>query len=159
MGRCDAAPTLLTQRMAITLQEAKDWLRVDDNADDTLITGLISAAESWVQTYTNHVLNPFTMTVGDGCHEVYDFPLNVTAHSGSYEVEKRSLKSIFSVSKGSTVTISVGYATPALIPKDLITAAKKLITYMYENRDTYSAELPTDVQVLINQYRRNIAWS
>jgi len=40
----------------ITLQEAKDFLRVDTNDDDDLITALISAAREMCESYTRRIL-------------------------------------------------------------------------------------------------------
>lgn len=143
--------------MAVTLQQAKSYLRVDFNTDDALIETLISTAEEWVSKYTNHILNPRTDTLDVGCHEIYDYPLSYTA-GDNFKVEKRSLKSIFEVKSGS-VSLTVGYTSYADIPKTLITAVLKLVTYLYENRDIYTSDLPFDVQMLINQYRRSIAFA
>ncbi len=142
---------------SITLQQAKDWLRVDFDDDDDLIESLIESAEQWVETYTCHVLSPRDIVLnGTGCAQsVYQYPINTSTVVGN----TYSLFTDFTIPTGQTATINVGYANTALIPKPLITAVKKLVNYMYENRDTYTAELPTDVQVLINQYRRSVAWS
>lgn len=40
----------------VTLQEAKDWLKVDSSADDDLITALITAARIHAEKYTGRVL-------------------------------------------------------------------------------------------------------
>lgn len=144
---------------SITLQQAKDWLRIDFDEDDDLIESLIESAEQWVETYTCHVLSPRDIVLhGTGCAQsVYEYPINSV--SDGVVGKSYSLFTDFTIPSGQTATINVGYANTALIPKPLITAVKKLVNYMYENRDTYTAELPTDVQVLINQYRRSVAWS
>lgn len=38
--------------MIVTLEEAKEWLRVDFEEDDSLIEGLVSAAEMYLQNAT-----------------------------------------------------------------------------------------------------------
>ncbi len=142
---------------SITLQQAKDWLRVDFDDDDDLIESLIESAEQWVENYTCHVLSPRDIVLnGTGCAQsVYEYPINTSTVVGN----TYSLFTDFTIPNGQTAVVNVGYTSSALIPKPLITAVKKLVAYSYENRDTYTAELPTDVQVLINQYRRSVAWS
>ncbi|MEI2271824.1 head-tail connector protein [Sphingobacterium sp. ML3W] len=144
--------------MAITLQQAKNWLRIDFDDDNDLIQSLISTSEEWVQKYTCHILNPSIQVLeGTGCDvEIYEYPFNVTGSVGNYKVDNRSLKSVFHIPVGSSVTLSIGYQSLNNIPAPLITACLKLITYMYENRDSYSIGIPIDVQGLINQYRRGL---
>lgn len=149
---------------AITLTEAKAYLRGFDSsytAEDTLIQSLIDSAEAWVEKYTDHVLSQRTEILEQGCHEVYSYPLIVDkdASTGSYSVDKRSLKSIISVSRGANVSVKIGYATPSAIPGAIKTAVLKMVVYLYENRDVYTSELPFDLQILINQYRRSIAFA
>lgn len=144
--------------MAITLQQAKDWLVVDVDDNDELIQSLINTSEQWVQKYTCHILNPSTQVIeGTGCNvEVYECPFSIVSSIGNYKVENRSLKSVFHIPEGSSVTLSIGYQSINDIPAPLITACLKLVTYMYENRDSYSIGIPIDVQGLINQYRRGL---
>jgi len=55
-----------------------------------------------------------------------------------------------------TITVNVGYDDVNKIPSPLIDAAYKIMTYLHENRDMYPVGLPTDVQFLLNKYRRTI---
>uniref|UniRef100_A0A7C2W724 Phage gp6-like head-tail connector protein n=2 Tax=Thermorudis TaxID=1649508 RepID=A0A7C2W724_9BACT len=48
-------------RLTVTLEEAKAWLRIDDDADDTLIVSLIEAAKEAADAYLD---NPFTDASG-----------------------------------------------------------------------------------------------
>lgn len=139
---------------AVTLQQAKDYLRIDFDEDDTLIQGLIDAAEDWVSKYTNHVLSPTTKVYESGCYEVFDYPFVLT---GGSCVNTHATSTSFTVPSGETATAQVGYATANDIPPVLLLAVKKLVVYMYENRDVYQSGMPNDVQLLINRYRRFIA--
>lgn len=143
----------------VTLQQAKEWLRVDFDDDDDLIQGLIDAAEGWVETYTCHVLSPKDVVLkgrngvcSDYC---YLYPINNIPEEVVYETY--SLFTQIYLRKGESTTINVGYTNVADIPKQLLTAVKKLVTYWYEQRDVYTVELPNDVQILVNQLRRAIA--
>lgn len=40
----------------LTVSEVKDYIRVDDNIDDTVITNMIKSARIWVENYTNRSL-------------------------------------------------------------------------------------------------------
>jgi len=40
----------------LTVSEVKDYIRVDDNIDDTVITNMIKSARLWVENYTNRSL-------------------------------------------------------------------------------------------------------
>lgn len=144
---------------AVTLQQAKEWLRVDFNDDDDLILGLIDAAEGWVETYTCHVLSPKDVVLkggSRGCiNDVYLFPINSVPEGVTYSVY--ALCTSFNLRRDEDVTINVGYTNVADIPKQLLTVVKKLVVYYYEQRDVYTVELPNDVQILVNQLRRAIA--
>lgn len=134
-------------------------MNVDETftADDTLIQGCIDAAEQWVSKYTNHVFGA-TDRVISKYTEIYDYPVAVKSATGDYNLESCSLKTVVCPNSGVNVTVTVGYADLGNVPAPLVAAAKKLITYLYENRDIYPTELPFDVQVLVNQYRRNYAF-
>lgn len=75
-----------------------------------------------------------------------------------YSTINNRLKTLLYALPNSVITLQTGFATGdiAKIPPPLIEAAYKLITYLYENRDSYQASQPTDIQTLINQYRRSI---
>lgn len=51
----------VTDRLTVTLTEAKAYLRVDHDEDDALITGLIEAAKSSADAFLN---NPFQASDG-----------------------------------------------------------------------------------------------
>jgi hypothetical protein len=52
------------------------------------------------------------------------------------------------------LTIDVGYTDPTLIPVDLITALKQIISYNYENRDMTKVDLPSNINMMLNNYKR-----
>lgn len=73
-----------------------------------------------------------------------------------YTTTKNALKTLVYTAPNSVITLQTGFAPADIskIPPPLIEAAYKWLTYLYENRDSYKADLPTDIQILINQYRR-----
>lgn len=147
--------------MAVSLATAKAWLRVEGNTEDAVIQLSLDAAISWVEQYTDHILVKRDIVLSDGCHKVYAFPRVIKSSVGKYKVDGSlsSLSSTFYVPTDSSVTLTIGYNSDLEVPATLKTAVLKLTTYLYENRDAYPAEMPIDIQILINQFRRNIGWT
>lgn len=147
----------------ITLEQAKEYLEIDFPDYDEMITRNIRAAVEWVENYTGYRLyqrnEEFYMDCGRQV-DIYAYPLSVTDvvndndDSVSYKITRRTMKIIVSAPSDSTVKATVGYESAADVPGPLLAACYKLITYLQENRDAYTMGLPTDVQGLINQYRR-----
>jgi len=54
------------------------------------------------------------------------------------------------------LTLNVGYTDTSLIPTDLITAIKQIINYTYENRDMSKVDLPSNITMLLANYRRYV---
>lgn len=52
------------------------------------------------------------------------------------------------------LTLDVGYTDTTLIPNDLMTAIKQIISYTYENRDMSKVDLPSNITMLLQKYRR-----
>lgn len=52
------------------------------------------------------------------------------------------------------LTLDVGYTDTTLIPNDLITAIKQIISFTYENRDMSKIDLPSNITMLLSKYRR-----
>lgn len=157
----------MTELDVISIAQAKSWLELDD-ADDTdlntEITGLIKAAVAWVEMYTSHRLwERDVVIVNSKCEQSvgwYPITIKTVKNTSNEDVEYKTYvmptKLRIRCPYNSTITVTVGYASAAEIPGPLIEAAKKIITYLYENRDIYGSQQPTDVQMLINQYRRAI---
>lgn len=139
----------------ITLEQAKEFLVVDFPDRDAEITRHIKSAISYVEQYTNIMTysrpRSYNLT---GCSlEIYDYPIAFS------DAELRTRENILSVTvsgkSGDVVSATVGYTDITLVPQELIEAAYKIITYLFENRDIYLADLPWDVQMLLNPLRRS----
>lgn len=50
--------------------------------------------------------------------------------------------------------LDVGYTDVTLIPTDLITAIKQIISYTYENRDMTKMEMPSNITMMLTNYKR-----
>lgn len=93
---------------------------------------------------------------------VYSYPVTITsvkdqnAADAYYTTAYNPLKLLIYAPINCVITMQTGYADPASAPAPLLEACYKLITYLYNNRDMYPTSLPTDLQMLLNQYRRAI---
>lgn len=74
----------------------------------------------------------------------------------NYSTVRNALKMLLFALPNSVITLETGFTDLTQIPPPIVEAAYKWITYLYENRDMYAAEPPTDIQMLLNQYRRAI---
>lgn len=78
----------------VTLQQAKDWLKVDTTADDDLITSLITAARQAAEDYTSTKL--FTQTVVEKWDEL-PYSDAVTNKFGGISLSTWPVQSITSI--------------------------------------------------------------
>lgn len=148
----------------ISVDQAKAWLGgVED--DDAVIERVIKSAIHWVEKYTSYRLYErqiilHTYVFGQGFPY---FPISIDSvknQSGvdiAYTTTNGTSDIYVHAPKDSTIIATVGYAEAdiAEIPPPLIEAAYKMITYIYDNRDMYQVVAPTDVQIMLNQYRRS----
>lgn len=148
----------------ISLQQAKDHLVIDFNDFDAQITGLISTAISLVEQYTDYRLYQRAETIyATSCKtNITIYPIVIVsvvdkddAQVMDYRTRNLPLSITLYVPNQSVITANVGYASIADIPHSLVSAAYKIITYLFENKDAYGATIPYDVQLLLNQFRRS----
>jgi hypothetical protein len=158
----------------ISLASAKVWLSVDDTYNDADITRLINTAVAWIEQYTCYRLYPRDEVVqvytsynncGGSTTYIPYFPINTKSINNfdgtpyttayPYVFTNTALSLVVQCPPYSSVLLNTGYTDPADIPQPLIDGALKLITYLYENRDSYGSVLPIDIQLLVNQYRRS----
>lgn len=180
----------MTPLNVVTLQQAKDYIRVDYGDDDELITGLINSAVGLVEQTTNYRLyqrNEVIFRSGFYYYNAYQFPINsasVVNHDSAdtfdyqvkyfYEPLRVNLAwwngyfywdswesfmtnytyTIHTRPVTFVLTLDVGYTDTAQIPTDLITAIKQIISFTYENRDMTKLDLPSNITLLLANYRR-----
>ncbi len=181
----------MTPLDVLTLQQAKDYIKIDFNDEDELITGLIYASVGLVEQATNYRLyqrNEIIIRTGR-CYDytAYQFPINNasvvnqdSADTYDYQVKwfyeplrinlawwngffywdswesfmTNYTYTIHTRPVTFVLTLDVGYTDTTLIPTDLITAIKQIISFTYENRDMTKLDLPSNIQMLLANYRR-----
>jgi len=139
----------------ISLQDAKDFLVVDYPDRDVEISRHIKSAIGFIETYTNVIMyerqTVYLMT--GNCREIYDSPIkfaNPTIKT------KQNILSVTVFGKQDDIIDSIiGYDNVEKVPSELIEAAYKMIQYLFENHDIYTAGLPWDIQMMCNPHRRS----
>lgn len=151
----------------ISLQSAKDNLSIDYSDYDSRIEALIKAAVNWVEIYTGWYLYQRDITIYSTSWQtiISNYPVVSFQVKNSSDVvldpqpiaKQGSLSFSICCAPQSKISLTVGFAPDEVdtIPGPFIEACQKLIVYMFENKDMYGITLPTDIQILINQYRRS----
>lgn len=139
----------------ISLEQAKEFLVVDFPDRDAEITRHIKSAISYIEKYTNVIMyERATEYVMTGCSlEIYDAPISFT--TTGLKTHQNVLSVTVAGKVNDVIQANIGFDDVADIPQDLIEAAYKMITYLFENKDIYSAGLPWDIQMLCNKWRRS----
>lgn len=160
----------------VTLEQAKDHLRVNFDDDDEYIEGLISVAEtSILNEIKGHVTGLGTVTtngttalVGDDDTEF----LNLTA-ADTIRVSGETVRTIATITDDSHLTVSSAFSTSesglsyytvpsplesGVLPKPLSQAMLLMIGQLYENREPVIAgvsvsKVPYTVEMLIAPYK------
>ena len=169
----------------ITLQEAKDHLRISNTAEDTLITGLISAAREWAENYTNRsfiekeVTVWITQTAGESEFDLTHGPIatmdavygvdkdgteTALTLNGDYYLYGGSQKTIEFVSSLANSNYKIQYTTQDDCPEGAKQAILKIVAEMWENRaistdggqNANKALEEYNARVMLNAYKQRI---
>jgi len=148
----------------ITLAQAKEYLRVDDDLteDDAAITIMINSALSYIEKKTRVFV--FARDIDyrfiNGCISVYDAPINseVLPIAADMEIEILTLYSNYQFESGNTVlTLNVGHVLPADVPDEVRTVALKIIDLLYYEKDTgksFPDDMDSITRLMLGQLKR-----
>jgi long-subunit acyl-CoA synthetase (AMP-forming) len=142
----------------LTLEVAKLWMKVDDTADDTLITSLITEAKNLIEEYINYTITPSTITVTATARTKLFLPYppivaitsvkDMDGEDVEYEYEDLYIEFdtvVYSVTAPENVyvqTVTIYTSGSTSIPTGLMLAWKEIVLYLYENRgDTNIGQL------------------
>jgi len=171
----DVTTTVAPSATIVTLQAAKDYLRVDYSEDDTLITNLIETARIRLEQYAAVAMSPRTLKAVAYVDEFIELPyapINTISKVeywdgvawvellvGNYNVLGDTYKKVYFTSPIMSeyrFTYTCGYATT---PESMKTALLKMVGDLYEYRESSvestkpSANLTTAYE-LMKPYKR-----
>jgi len=132
----------------ITLQDAKDYLRVDQGFtdDDAQITRMINGALSFVERWTNIYVfaRDITYLMVDGKVSVYDYPINsIIAPLPITDIVTERLTLYNNYTLGSDTVdliLNIGHVLPVDVPDDLREVALEIIDLMYHGSKNMAGE-------------------
>lgn len=154
----------------ISLEEAKNYLRVDGNDDDALIIALIETAEQAAENYTERIFLTRTFEfVFDSAGDSIEIPksplqevvkietidaggMKSEVNSSIYDVDTTGLRGRVQLKSGCAwpihrgfasfiITAKVGYGDAVEdIPAPIREAIKQIVAQMYENRGDAKAD-------------------
>lgn len=165
----------MTPIEVLPLQSAKDYLRVDYNDDDALITDCIYAAIDIFERKTQYRLYNRTelIEVGEGITELFQTPLRsysimdfytseaVTNFSATKYPVRTTIKfheSYCYTSSAPVMIISadVGFTSVDQLPQGAVMWLKRCVVWLYENRNINEISEALDND--LNVYRRFVMW-
>lgn len=132
-----------------TLEQLKEDLRVDFTDDDSILQRNLDAATAIIEKYTGLSMSDKTLTFTgkDKPFRLFDvYPIDsvdggtFTECSGGYLITPTE----------QVVTVEVGSVNYPNLDKAVLRIAADL----YENIEVSEVNLPVDIQILVNQYRR-----
>lgn len=155
----------------VTVSEAKAWLKVDWDSEDSLIEALISAAREKCEQYTNRAFISQGITESFGVNDDVVLSRGEVISLDSVTVGEEVLTSAdyttddsingFTIALNSlpddrvTVVYTAGYGESASdVPKAIIAAIYLMVSDLYDNRGDKVRQLPTASENLLNTVRR-----
>jgi len=156
----------------LTLTNAKLWMKVDDTADDTLITSLITEAKQLIEQYINFTLTPATITLTATARTQLCLPYgpvqsitsvkDMDGDDVEYTYEDLCIEfdtQVYSVTNPSNVyvqTVTIYEAGTTSIPSGLMLAWKEVVLYLYENRGDLNINSILSSNKNLQVYRNNV---
>jgi hypothetical protein len=136
----------------VSLQEVKDWLQIDFDDKDSLITSMITGARQSLEKYLNLHLVPKDVTLDvQSTGEIVILPYAYSP--GTIEINQLDSADQTNTltdgqdyySRGNTLRIGAGryvisYATTPAVPEALKEAIKMEVAERFQNRGEYSKE-------------------
>lgn len=144
----------------ISLEDAKEYLGVDDDSRDTEIYRMISAALRFVEQHTGHIVDARNKKYyyRDRQVDVYDFPINSVVspdpNTTTATVYANKTNYVDSDADSEFVELNVGYTDVLDIPPVLVEAAYMLLDHFFNQGQTGS--IPQAAWQLIQTDKRHL---
>jgi len=151
----------------VTVQEAKDYIRVDTSADDNLISAMISQSRLWCENYISKdiVSKNRTYYLRD-VNDRFELPFapissisevtvdgSVVADYEVYGIDD----SIIELPTLPSKEVKVTYVTSGISGSLIKNAMMQLVSTYYDNRSDFKEQkfemIPTDVRTMLTSYK------
>ena len=164
---------------AVSLAQARAFLRVDYGGEDDLLTALVAAAQARIEQVTNTLLTLRTIRIdyhpscGDDAycskivlnirpvHQVLSIVANGQDNTDRFRLTSEGWPVLVPIDvwrpgdAGMSVTLEAGYSTLADIPEDLTAAVRMLTAQLYRRRNGDEDDgLNREIERLIAPYQR-----
>ena len=153
----------------LTAQNVKDYVRVDTNADDNLITSMITQARIWCENYISRVIVAKNRTYYlDTTNGLFDLPFGPVASiseitlngtiTTDYEILGLDNETI-ELDGGSAERVKITYITLGINDSLVKQAMLQLISTYYDNRADFIteqdnvSEIPTSTRQILTSYK------
>lgn len=152
----------------LTTSEAKDFIRVDTSADDTIIGQMITQARIWCENYISRDIVAKNRTLYlASVNERFVLPFSPVASISSVTVEGTATTDYETYGLDDTIIalnmlpskeVKVTYVTSGQDDSLLKQAISQLVATYYDNRNdfvtgTIVAEVPTSVKNILSSYK------
>jgi len=142
----------------VTLQDAKDYLRVDQGFtdDDAQITRMINGALSFVERWANIYVfaRDITYLMVDGKVSVYDYPINSIIGPlpiTDIVTERLTLYNNYCLGSDTVdLILNIGHVLPVDVPDDLREVALEIIDLMYHGSKNAAGESITEMLSMLS---------
>jgi hypothetical protein len=142
----------------LTLQEAKDWDKIDQDVDDDIITALITAARRICEKFSGIGFINRTIDANiNNSNGGFQLPYGpITGDPTAADADGNTLDltyqfgQIISPRGRMTVSYTAGYTT---LPEDLKTALKAQVLFLYENRGESTVAVSPIAKMILEPLR------
>lgn len=150
----------------ITVQDVKDYVRIDTSADDAIIGRMIEQARVWCENYISRDIVAKTRTYYvDKTNGMFDLPFAPVASISSVTIEGLAAEytilgldnETIELDGGAAENVKVTYSTEGLTDGLLKQALLQLVSTYYDNRGDFVMgsvnEIPTNVKSILSSYK------
>jgi uncharacterized phiE125 gp8 family phage protein len=150
----------------ITVQDVKDYVRIDTSADDAIIGRMIEQARVWCENYISRDIVAKSRTYYvDKTNGMFDLPFAPVASISSVTIEGLAAEytilgldnETIELDGGAAENVKVTYLTEGLTDGLLKQALLQLVSTYYDNRSDFVMgsvnEIPTNVKSILSSYK------
>jgi uncharacterized phiE125 gp8 family phage protein len=154
----------------LTVQNVKDYVRIDTDFDDNIITAMISQARIWCENYISRDIVSKNRTYYlDSTNGTFDLPFGPVSSISEIQVESTVTTNYeilgldnetIELDGGSAERVKITYITAGISDPLIKQAMLQLISTYYDNRADFNGseskditEIPTSAKTVLTTYK------